>query len=215
MDWLEKHRIRQDSKSIALLAVFTAIVIALEAFPIPGVTDIPIDPSGRFTLDPTGIPIVIIFIGLGFVFSIIAITAMWVAIGYRNFIGAAFKGFAELFTILGLLSARLISTRLNLSKRSRVLVFVIFGTIFRDTGMFFTNIFLLQLFYGLPLDAAIIGSAAYLFLNTIQAIINIMAGIILYQFIPEDLKAQAGLGDGADMASGQIEELSNEEINEE
>ncbi|GAH02010.1 unnamed protein product, partial [marine sediment metagenome] len=32
-------KIRTDSKSIALLAVFTSLVIALEIFPIPGLTD--------------------------------------------------------------------------------------------------------------------------------------------------------------------------------
>ncbi|MFX1417004.1 MAG: hypothetical protein ACFFC0_09335, partial [Promethearchaeota archaeon] len=65
MSWFQKHPIRKDSKSIALLAVFVAMVVALEVYPILGVTDIGI--PGDFTIDWTGIPIVIVFLGLGIV----------------------------------------------------------------------------------------------------------------------------------------------------
>ena len=37
---IQSMKIRTDSKSIALLAIFSSIVIALEIFPIPGITDL-------------------------------------------------------------------------------------------------------------------------------------------------------------------------------
>jgi hypothetical protein len=210
MTWLERHPIRTDSKSIALLAIFTAMVVSLEVFPIPGVTDI--GPPGGFTIDWTGIPIVIVFIGLGFVYSLVAIVAMWMAIAYRNFNGAAFKGFAELYTILGLLIAKIVIVRFQLDKRIRILLYLAFGSVFRVVGMFFTNIYLLQIFYGLTPEAAVIGSAAYGVPNIVQAIINILGGVALYHLIPENLALQAGLGDDAGSASSRVEELPLEEI---
>ena len=89
-------RIRTDSRSIAILAVFAAMIIALEILPIPFLTDIPL--FGGFTLDPTGIPIVIVFLGLGIAYSLILIPIMWVTIAYRNLTGSIFKGFAEFYT---------------------------------------------------------------------------------------------------------------------
>ncbi|MFW9912526.1 MAG: hypothetical protein ACFFEU_08635 [Candidatus Thorarchaeota archaeon] len=210
MTWLERHPIRTDSKSIALLAIFTAMVVALEVIPIPGVTDIGL--PGNFTIDWTGIPLVIVFLGLGFVYSLVAIAAMWMAIAYRNFSGAAFKGFAELHTILGLLIAKILLMRCQVDKRVRILVYLIFGTVFRVIGMFFTNTYLLQLFYGLTPEAALIGAAAYSLPNVLQAIINILGGVVLYHLIPENLALQAGLGDDAGSASSRVEELPLEEI---
>ncbi|MHA2385458.1 MAG: hypothetical protein ACXAEE_04525 [Candidatus Thorarchaeota archaeon] len=210
MTWLDRHPIRTDSKSIALLAIFTAMVVSLEVFPIVGVTDI--GAPGGFTIDWTGIPIVIVFIGLGFVYSLVAIAAMWMAIAYRNFNGAAFKGFAELYTILGLLIAKILIGRFNLDRRVRILSYLVFGSLFRVVGMFITNIYLLQVFYGLTPEASVIGSAAYAFPNIIQAVINILGGVVLYHLIPENLALQAGLGDDAVSASSRVEELPLEEI---
>ncbi|MFX0053437.1 MAG: hypothetical protein ACFFAX_00960 [Promethearchaeota archaeon] len=210
MTWLERHPIRTDSKSIALLAIFTSMVVALEVFPIVGVTDLGL--PGGFTIDWTGIPIVIVFLGLGFVYSLVAIAAMWMAIAYRNFNGAAFKGFAELHTIMGLLIAKILMMRFQFDKRIRILVYLIFGTVFRVIGMFFTNIYLLQFFYGFTPEAAILGAAGYSLPNVLQAIINILGGVVLYHLIPESLALQAGLGDDAGSASSRVEELPLEEI---
>jgi hypothetical protein len=210
MTWLNRHPIRTDSKSIALLAIFVAMVVSLEVFPILGVTDIGL--PGNFTIDWTGIPIVIVFLGLGIIYSLVAIFAMWMAIAYRNFNGAAFKGFAELYTILGLMIARILFMRYQVGKRIRMVLYLTFGTVARVIGMFFTNIYLLQFFYGLTPEAAVIGSAAFAFPNVLQAFINIIGGVVLYHLIPENLALQAGLGDDAAGASSKVEELPLEEI---
>ncbi len=210
MTWFERHPIRTDSKSIALLAIFVAMVVSLEVFPILGVTDIGL--PGNFTIDWTGIPIVIAFLGLGIIYSLAAILAMWMAIAYRNFSGAAFKGFAELYTILGLLIARLLNMRYQLGKRARLILYLTFGTVARVIGMFFTNIYLLQFFYGFTPEAAMIGSVAFALPNVLQAIINILGGVVLYHLIPENLALQAGLGDDAVGASSGVEELPLEDI---
>ena len=99
-----------------------------------------------------------------------------------------------------------------MDRRIRILLYLIFGMLFRVVGMFFTNIYLLQLFYGLTPEAAVIGSAAYVLPNVLQATINILGGVVLYHLIPENLALQAGLGDDAGSASSRVEELPLEEI---
>ncbi|UCH05437.1 MAG: hypothetical protein JSW05_04525 [Candidatus Thorarchaeota archaeon] len=212
MSWFQKHPIRKDSKSIALLAVFVAMVVALEVYPILGVTDIGI--PGDFTIDWTGIPIVIVFLGLGLVYSMVAVAAMWMAIAYRNFVGAAFKGFAEFYTIVGLLAAKLLTMRYDMSRTARLTLYVVFGVSFRAVAMFFTNIYLIQNFFGAVFEGAVIASVAYVIPNVVQAVINIVGGVVLYHLIPENLALQAGLGDDAVSASSRVEELPSAEIEE-
>ncbi|MFX1264788.1 MAG: hypothetical protein ACFFH0_05380 [Promethearchaeota archaeon] len=212
MSWFQKHPIRKDSKSIALLAVFVAMVVSLEVYPILGVTDIGI--PGDFTIDWTGIPIVIVFLGMGLVYSMVAVAAMWMAIAYRHFVGAAFKVFAEFYTIVGLLAAKLLTVRYDMSRTARLTLYLVFGVLFRVVGMFFTNILLIQNFFGIPFEGAVIGSVAYVIPNIVQAVINIVGGVVLYHLIPENLALQAGLGDDAVSASSRVEELPSAEIEE-
>ena len=146
-------KIRTDSKSIALLAVFTSLVIALEIFPIPGVTDF-YTPVPNFTIDWTGIPIMIIFIGLGTAFSFFTVGVMWVFIAYRNFQGAAFKGLAETFTLLGLIVAKLILRNRNFDWKKSAVVYLTFACLFRGIGMLFGNVVLFNLFWTTSYDAA-------------------------------------------------------------
>ncbi|MHA2378887.1 MAG: hypothetical protein ACXADS_06405 [Candidatus Thorarchaeota archaeon] len=212
MSWFQKHPIRRDSKSIALLAVFVAMVVALEVYPILGVTDIGV--PGDFTIDWTGIPIVIVFLGLGLVYSMVAVAAMWMAIAYRNFVGAAFKGFAEFYTIVGLLAAKVLTMRYDMSRTVHLTLYLVFGVLFRVVGMFFTNIYLIQNFFGVPLEGAVLASIAYVVPNIVQAVINILGGVVLYHLIPENLALQAGLGDDAVSASSGVEELPSVEVEE-
>ena len=123
--------IRTDAKSISLLAVFSSIIMALEVFPIPGVTDL-YTPAPSFTIDWTGIPIVIIFFGLGTIYSFFSIVVMFIAIVYRNFQGAFFKGAAESITLLGLIIAKLIIKDKKINRRSSIVVYIIFGALFSN-----------------------------------------------------------------------------------
>jgi riboflavin transporter FmnP len=200
--------IRTDSRSIALLALFTSLVIALEIFPIVGITDL-YTPVPNFTIDWTGIPIMIVFLGLGNVFAFFTIGVMWIFIGYRNFQGAAFKGLAESFTFFGLIIANLIVRNKNLDWKRSAIVYLIFGCLFRSIGMLFGNIVLFNLFYGMPYDAAFVLSSIYVPWNIIQAIINIIGGLLLYQLIPQSLRIQAGFGK---YRNSEYEELSADEL---
>ncbi|MGY5857881.1 MAG: hypothetical protein RTU63_00820 [Candidatus Thorarchaeota archaeon] len=200
--------IRTDSKSIALLAIFSSLVIALEIFPIPGVTDF-YAPVPNFTIDWTGIPIMIVFLGLGTVFSFFTIGIMWIFIGYRNFQGAAFKGLAESFTFLGLIIANLVLRNRDLDWKRKAIVYLIFGCLFRGVGMFFGNVLLFNLFWGTAFDAGFALSAIYVPWNIIQAAINVIGGLFLYQIIPESLRIQAGFGK---FRSAQYEEISDDEL---
>jgi riboflavin transporter FmnP len=185
-------------------------VIALEVFPVPGITDLP-TPIPRFTIDWTGIPIMIVFLGLGIVFSIFMIIVMWVFIAYRNFQGAAFKGLAEAFTLLGLIIAKLILRNRDLDWKQNTVVYLFFGCLFRVIGMLIGNVFLFEFFYGMSYDAAFALSTIYVPWNFIQAIINVLGGIILFKLIPENIQMQAGFGKFGAVES-KYEELSEEEL---
>lgn len=205
--------IRTDSRSIVLLALFTSIVIALEIFPIPYVTDIE-TPAPFFTIDWTGIPIVIIFLGLGIVYAVFSIAIMWIFIGYRNFQGAAFKGVAESFTLIGLIIAKLLLRNRELDWKRTAAVYLVFASVFRTVGMIFGNTLLFMIFYTSTVEAAYTLSLVYIPWNTIQAIINVVGGVFLYQIIPESLRIQAGLGRFRRGNQPSYEEISEDELNE-
>ena len=203
--------LRTDSKSIALLAIFTSIVIALEVFPIVGLTDF-YTPVPNFTIDWTGIPIMIIFLGLGMVFSLVTVGVMWVSIAWRNPTGAAFKFLAELFTLLGLIFAKLVLRDREIDWKLRTGIYLVSGCAFRSIGMYFGNIFLFTLFGFMPFEVAIGVSLIYVPWNVVQATINVIGGTLLYQMIPESLAMQAGLGKYRFEGDSKYEELSAEEL---
>jgi riboflavin transporter FmnP len=203
-------KLRTDSRSIAILAIFAAMVLALEIIPIPFLTDIPL--FGGFTLDPTGVPITIVFLALGTIFSLILIPIMWVAIAYRNPIGAAFKGFAETYTLLGLIVAKIFLRKRLYDWKVALPAYLVFGVVFRAIGMYITNIFLIQWLYGSPLEGAIILSGAFVIPNIVQALINIIIGVIVFIIIPENLAIQARFGKYGTDEYGKYEEISTEEL---
>ena len=203
-------KVRTDSRSIAILAVFAAMVLALEILPVPFLTDLPL--FGGFTLDPTGIPIVIVFLGLGIAYSLILIPIMWISIAYRNFVGSVFKGFAEFYTLLGLIVAKLILRKRAYDWKTAAPVYIGLGVLFRALGMLITNIFLIQFFWGGTLESAIAGSIAFVAPNIIQALINTLLGIMVFIVIPENLAIQARLGKFGSDEYKNYEEISVEEL---
>jgi len=213
MPWPRISPVRKDSKSIALLALFSAMVIMLEAYPIPGVTDI--RTVGFFTLDPTGIPLVIVFLGLGGFYSIITIFTMWVSIAWRgNVAGATFKGIAELLTILGMVFARKITRGREIGEWSEILVWVTIASLFRSVGMFFATLILSPFFYAATFEFALVDAILYFPWNIVQACINVIGGVLLYKAIPIELRIQAGLGENISQAKTVIEKLPPDEIPE-
>jgi hypothetical protein len=212
MPWPRISPVRKDSKSIALLALFSAMVM-LEAYPIPGVTDI--RTVGPFTLDPTGIPLVIVFLGLGGFYSIITIFTMWVSIAWRgNVAGATFKSIAELLTILGIALARKITRRREMSEWSEILIWVGIASLFRSVGMFFATLILSPYFYATTFESALAAAILYFPWNIVQACINVIGGVLLYKAIPIELRLQAGLGENTSQAKSVIEKLPPDEIPE-
>ncbi|TFG34754.1 hypothetical protein EU527_01495 [Candidatus Thorarchaeota archaeon] len=204
-------KIRSDSKSIALLAIFTSLVISLEIFPIVGITDF-YAPVPNFTIDWTGIPIIIIFLGLGIIYSFFAIGVMCITIGYRNFQGAIFKGLAELFTLIGLIVAKFVTRNRDLDWKSSTIIYLLFTASFRGMGMLLGNTLLFQVFFTSSPDAAFALSTIYVPWNIVQAIINVIGGIFLYKMIPESLKIQAGLGRYGETETQKFENLSSDDI---
>ncbi|MHA1484540.1 MAG: hypothetical protein ACTSPR_04385 [Candidatus Thorarchaeota archaeon] len=213
MPWLNINAVRKDSKSIALLALFSAMVIMLEAYPILGITDIRI--VGPFTLDPTGIPIVIILLGLGGFYSIITIFIMWVSIAYRGKVASAtFKGVAELLTILGIVLAKKITCRSKMSKWKEFFIWAVIASLFRSVGMFFSILVLSPYFYAVSFEVALADAILYFPWNTVQACINVIGGVLLYNAIPVELKLQAGLGENPSSSKCAVEEIPPDEIPE-
>ncbi|RDE11964.1 MAG: hypothetical protein C4K47_09035 [Candidatus Thorarchaeota archaeon] len=211
MTWFERHPIRKDSKSISLLAVFTAMVAASQVVPIVGVTTFKTGVVGM-NIDWTGILIVIVFQGLGIVYSFFSVAVMWISIGYRNPAGAIFKVSAESLMLIGMATAWLLGARKSKNRIVKLTLYLIFGCAFRAVGMFFVNTALLPVFYALTPQAAYALSVLIVPWNVVQAVINIAGGFTFYSLIPQRLAAQAGLGDGAYAESRRILELSSEEM---
>ena len=203
-------KMRTDSRSIAILALFAAMILALEILPVPLLTDIPL--FAGFTLDPTGIPITIVFLAFGSVFSLILIPIMWIAIAYRNPIGSVFKGFAEFYTLFGLIIAKLFLRNRSYDWKVAAPTYVAFGVAFRAVGMYVTNIFLIQWLYGSPIEGAIILSGTFIIPNIIQALINTVVGILIFTIIPENLAIQARFGKYGTDEYDKYEEISAEEL---
>ncbi len=201
-------RLRRDSRSIALLAVFSAMTAMLEVFPIVGVTDLKVVPQfPYFTIDWTGIPIIFVAIGLGLVYSLITVCVMGVAIGYRNPIGATFKVAAETLTVLGFyIGGKIVSSRSG-HQTVRFIVSLFLACLFRAAGMLLFNYVALPLFYGLPYDVALSVGVILFPWNALQSAINVIGGTVLYRAVPRDLALQAGLGEG-----NSIEEQKNSEL---
>ena len=213
MPWLKINPVRKDSKSIALLALFSAMVIILEAYPILGVTDI--RTVGFFTLDPTGIPLVIVLLGLGGFYSIITIFIMWVSIAYRGKMASAtFKGVAELLTILGIIFAKKITRRSKMSKGKEILIWVVIASLFRSVGMFFSTLVLSPYFYAASFEIALADAILYFPWNIVQACINVIGGVLLYGAIPVELRLQAGFDENPNLGKPVVEELPQDEIPE-
>ncbi len=205
-------KIRTDSKSIALLAIFSSIVIALEIFPIPGITDF-YTPIPHFTIDWTGIPLILIFFGLGITYSFFSIGIMWISIAYRNFYGAGFKALAEALTLLGFAVAKIALRKRRLEWKQEVAIYIFSAMIFRGIGMFFGNaaLFLLWGYTSSP-SAAFALSSIYVPWNLLQAIINVLGGMFLYKSIPENLKIQAGFEMYGNNEIQKFDELSSDDI---
>jgi riboflavin transporter FmnP len=197
-----------DSRRIAILSIFAAMVIALEVLPVPLLTDIPL--FAGFTLDPTGIPITLVFLLLGSLFGLILIPIMWISIAYRNLIGSVFKGFAEFYTLLGLIVAKLILRKRSYDWKVALPTYVVFGVIFRVVLMYISNIFLIQWLYMQPPEVALALSASFILPNLIQAFLNVFIGIIIFIAIPENLKIEGQLGKYGSEEFQMYEEISED-----
>jgi riboflavin transporter FmnP len=190
MGFVHTSRNQYNSKNIALFSIFLAMVIALEFLPVIGITDLKI-PGTNFTIDPTGIPIVLIFLFFGFVFSFAGVGIMGIVIGFRNFTGSIFKFFAEVFKILGLVVAWWILRNRDDSFKVKLSVYTVFATMFCALGMYLMNgLILLPFLYGMELNAAMALSLTFVPLNIVQAVINVVIGGVIFGIIPEDLRNQ-------------------------
>ncbi len=189
MDSMNEPYDRYNSKNIALFAIFLAMIIALEILPIIGVTDLKI-PGTNFTLDPTGIPIVLMFLFFGSGFAVVGTGMAGVIIAMRgNPIGAVFKFFAELYKVIGLAIAWWLLRERDVSLTIRITLYALFATITCALGMYITNgAILLPLLYGMESGAAWSLSLTFVPLNVIQSLINVVGGGFIFGIIPVDLK---------------------------
>ena len=185
------------------------MIIALEIMPIPLLTDIPL--FAGFTLDPTGIPITLIFLMLGSIFGLILIPIMWISIAYRNLIGSVFKGFAEFYTLLGLIVAKLILKKRSYDWKVAIPTYVVFGVTFRVVLMYISNIFFIQWLYMAPPEVALTLSASFVLPNLIQAFLNVLIGILIFMIIPESLMIEGRLGKYGHEKDRIYEEISEDE----
>ncbi|MDF1540236.1 MAG: ECF transporter S component [Candidatus Thorarchaeota archaeon] len=186
---MNKSYEKYNSKNIALFAIFLAMIIALEILPIIGITDLKI-PGTNFTLDPTGIPIVLVFLFFGSGFAVAGTGMAGLIIAMRgNPIGAVFKFFAEFYKIVGLVIAWWLFRNREVPFTKRITLYTIFATITCAIGMYVTNgAILLPLLYGMESSAAWSLSLTFVPLNVIQSLINVIGGGFIFGIIPADLK---------------------------
>ncbi len=205
-------KVPTDSKSISLLAVFSAMVVALEIFPIIGVTDLKI-PGTLFTIDWTGIPIAFLFLGFGLVYSFISVLIMTISImAHGNMTGAIFKLFAELFKIFGMALAWYITRNRKFSYQVKIPIYIFFALLFCTIGMFFVNIILLPILYLMTAELAFATSLLYIPWNAVQSIINVAGGFIIFRVIPIDLKLAFKIGEmDSESDDDKILELADDE----
>jgi hypothetical protein len=137
---------------------------------------------------------------------------MWIAIAYRNPLGSVFKGFAEFFTLFGLIVAKVVLRKRSYDWKVALPTFLVFGISFRAVGMYFSNIFLIQWLYGSPPEAAVLLSSTFIIPNIIQALVNVLVGILIFIVIPENLALQARLGKFGTDEIDKYEEISEEEL---
>lgn len=213
MKFFRTLNIKRDSKSIAVLSILTAFVILLEVFPVVGLTDLKFNAGGTpFTLDWTGIPLLIIFLAYGFLYSLFSILAMFIAIAYRNPIGAIFKLVAEVITMIGVSAGYLLSLKVHAKGTRRAIILLLFGIVFRAIGMYFLNILLLPLLLPYTIEAAIAASTALVPWNMVQAAINVFGGVILFDRIPSSLANEADFMTFSSSTDNGVMELSNEDL---
>jgi hypothetical protein len=127
--------------------------------------------------------------------------------------GATFKGVAELLTILGIVFAKEITRRREMSKWTEILVWVAIASLFRSVGMFFATLILSPYFYGATFELALADAILYFPWNIVQACINVIGGVLLYNAIPIELRLQAGFGENTSPGT-PVEELPPNEIPE-
>ena len=195
-----------------MLAIFSAMVVALEIFPILGITDLKI-PGMFFTIDWTGIPIAFLYLGLGFVYSLISVLIMTISImAHGNMTGAIFKLFAELFKIFGMVLAWYITRNRNYSYQRKIPIYIFFAVLFCSIGMFFVNLLLLPILYGMTAELAVATATLYVPWNAVQSIINVVGGFAILGVIPRDLKIAFKIGEtDTDLDDDAILELENDE----
>ncbi|MEE9540305.1 MAG: hypothetical protein V3V85_02280, partial [Candidatus Thorarchaeota archaeon] len=127
---------------------------------------------------------------------------------------ATFKGVAELLTILGIIFAKKITRRSKMSKWKEILIWVVIASLFRSVGMFFATLVLSPYFYAASFEVALADAILYFPWNIVQACINVIGGVLLYNAIPIELKLQAGFGENTSLGKPVVEELPPDEIPE-
>jgi riboflavin transporter FmnP len=130
--------------------------------------------------DFTGVPIVLstLLFGLASGATTSAIAFLAILIRSGDVVGASMKALAEFSTILGMTLA---SKRFAKTPKLAKIASSFFGVASRSLTMFFANLIILPMFYGILQTAAILTSPLIVAFNVVQGFIGIILGYFLYE----------------------------------
>jgi riboflavin transporter FmnP len=171
---------KKDTVTLMGTAVLAALVFIFDyAMKFSGLK-IPFPWLPNLKFDFTGVPIVLstLLFGLasGATTSTVALFAILIRSG--DVVGASMKALAEFSTILGMtLASRRFEKTTKLTKTASSF----FGVASRSLTMFFANLIILPLYYGITQTAAILLSPLIVAFNVVQGFIGIILGYFLYE----------------------------------
>lgn len=168
-----------DSKTIQIAgtAIFSALVVVFDYTLKFSGLKIPFPWLTTLKFDFTGIPIVLALLFYGFasgsMTSIVAFLAILARSG--NFISASMKGLAEFSQVLGM------SIGLRWGRRFQKTMSLVFGIVLRCVITSVTNIIVLPMFHGMPLELVISLLPLIALFNAIMGAFSILVGYLLYE----------------------------------
>ncbi len=170
------------TKTLAGTTILGALVVVFDyALKFSGLKiPFPLFPYMKF--DFTGVPIVLSLLlfdlGSGVITSTIAFLAILVRSG--ELVGPSMKAFAEISTIFGMaIGLRLLKN----SERFRKPVSIAFGCVTRALIMFFANLLVQPLYYGMPFIEALLISPYVVAFNIVQGLLSMFGGYLIYEGI--------------------------------
>jgi riboflavin transporter FmnP len=171
---------KKDTVTLTGTAVLAALVFIFDYTMKFSGLKIPFPWLPNLKFDFTGVPIVLstLLFGLASGATTSAIAFLAILIRSGDVVGASMKALAEFSTILGMVLA---FNRFTKNAKLTKAASPFFGVASRSLAMFFANLIVLPVYYGLPQTAAFFLSPLIVAFNVAQGFIGIILGYFVYE----------------------------------